>query len=504
MSKEEFLKIQTCVLKVHIHCDGCKHKVKKTRDFRYNVIFKIQFFWVYKFSIDSEQGKVTVSGNVDASTLIKKLTKNGKHAELWGAPKANNNQQIATTKDIKLVVMKSVEARTNEGQRAVYENHQQPRGKGSVDQPINCSSAAANSGSQDMKLPQMKGLNMPLNNNNNKGGGGQDQKSLKFKVPDDDDEFESMDDILIKMKPPQMGNSGGGPKMPNMVMHGGQMPNMANMMKNGGQMPNMQNMMKNGGQHPMLMKGANGAGGGAGANGGNSGGNGKKGGGGNIPVQMNIGGGNNNGKKGGDNQNQGGGKNGGGQPPEGKNGGGGGGQNKNGGGGNIINGNGAKKGGPMNDEFEGMPNMMVGMNTGGGNGGGPMTNMPMGHMGQMGQMGNNPMGQIPAVQGLPAGAPPGMIGGGGGNPGGYFQGGGPQAMPGNPYYHQQLEAAMMNQPRAIPVGNDRFQPMMYARPPPETNYMPPYHPYGPYPPPTPHDPYGNYFNDDNTSSCSVM
>ncbi|KAI8003974.1 Heavy metal-associated isoprenylated plant protein 32 [Camellia lanceoleosa] len=29
MSKEEFLKIQTCVLKVNIHCDGCKRKVKK-------------------------------------------------------------------------------------------------------------------------------------------------------------------------------------------------------------------------------------------------------------------------------------------------------------------------------------------------------------------------------------------------------------------------------------------------------------------------------------------
>ncbi|KAK4405677.1 Heavy metal-associated isoprenylated plant protein 32, partial [Sesamum angolense] len=29
MSKEEFLKIQTCVLKVNIHCDGCKQKVKK-------------------------------------------------------------------------------------------------------------------------------------------------------------------------------------------------------------------------------------------------------------------------------------------------------------------------------------------------------------------------------------------------------------------------------------------------------------------------------------------
>nr|GMD80534.1 heavy metal-associated isoprenylated plant protein 33-like [Ipomoea batatas] len=83
MSKEEFLKIQTCVLKVNIHCDGCKHKVKK-------ILQKIE--GVYKIGIDSESGKVTVSGNVDPATLIKKLTKHGKHAELWGAPKGNNAQ----------------------------------------------------------------------------------------------------------------------------------------------------------------------------------------------------------------------------------------------------------------------------------------------------------------------------------------------------------------------------------------------------------------------------
>ncbi|KAK9933469.1 hypothetical protein M0R45_020667 [Rubus argutus] len=84
MSKEEFLKIQKCVLKVNIHCDGCKHKVKK-------ILQRID--GVFTTDIDSEQGKVTVSGNVDPSVLIKKLAKSGKHAELWGAPKANNNNQ---------------------------------------------------------------------------------------------------------------------------------------------------------------------------------------------------------------------------------------------------------------------------------------------------------------------------------------------------------------------------------------------------------------------------
>uniref|UniRef100_A0A2P2P2T2 Uncharacterized protein MANES_15G023400 n=1 Tax=Rhizophora mucronata TaxID=61149 RepID=A0A2P2P2T2_RHIMU len=81
-------------------------------------------------------------------------------------------------------------------------------------------------------------------------------------------------------------------------------------------------------------------------------------------------------------------------------------------------------------------------------------------------------------------------------------------MPGNPYHAQQqqnLAAAMMNQQRAM--GNERFQPMMYARPPAAVNYMPQYpYPYGPYPHPQPHgsEPYSSFFSDENASSCNVM
>ncbi|XP_051126842.1 heavy metal-associated isoprenylated plant protein 4-like [Andrographis paniculata] len=70
----ELVKLKTCALKVHIHCEGCKNKVKK-------LLRKIH--GVYQVHIDGEEGKVTVSGNVDATTLIKKLVKSGKHAELW-------------------------------------------------------------------------------------------------------------------------------------------------------------------------------------------------------------------------------------------------------------------------------------------------------------------------------------------------------------------------------------------------------------------------------------
>ncbi|KAM1697192.1 hypothetical protein TB1_030639 [Malus domestica] len=68
------LKYQTWVLKVSIHCGGCQKKVKK-------VLQNIE--GVYTTEIDSQQHKVTVTGNVEAETLLKKLLKSGKQAELW-------------------------------------------------------------------------------------------------------------------------------------------------------------------------------------------------------------------------------------------------------------------------------------------------------------------------------------------------------------------------------------------------------------------------------------
>ncbi|KAL9229268.1 hypothetical protein vseg_004753 [Gypsophila vaccaria] len=85
MSKDEdykLLKIQTCVLRVNIHCDGCKQKVKK-------LLRRTE--GVYSVSVDAELPKVTVSGSVDSTALIKKLERAGKHAELW-TQKSNQNQ----------------------------------------------------------------------------------------------------------------------------------------------------------------------------------------------------------------------------------------------------------------------------------------------------------------------------------------------------------------------------------------------------------------------------
>lgn len=59
----------------------------------------VVFSWfptgVFKVDIDAEQQRVTVSGSVDSETLIKKLVRSGKHAELW-SQKSNINQKPKT------------------------------------------------------------------------------------------------------------------------------------------------------------------------------------------------------------------------------------------------------------------------------------------------------------------------------------------------------------------------------------------------------------------------
>ncbi|GMI99793.1 hypothetical protein HRI_003648600 [Hibiscus trionum] len=87
----KLLKIQTCVLKVNIHCDGCKQKVKK-------LLQRIE--GVYQVNIDAEKQKVTVSGSVDSATLIKKLVRAGKHAEIWS--QKSNQKQNNCNKDDKI------------------------------------------------------------------------------------------------------------------------------------------------------------------------------------------------------------------------------------------------------------------------------------------------------------------------------------------------------------------------------------------------------------------
>ncbi|KAJ9187752.1 hypothetical protein P3X46_003174 [Hevea brasiliensis] len=85
----EQLKYQTWVFKVPIHCEGCTKKVKK-------VLQGVD--GVYMTQIDPQQHKVTVTGNVDAETLIKKLARSGKHAELWPEKPDNKDKKPGKSK----------------------------------------------------------------------------------------------------------------------------------------------------------------------------------------------------------------------------------------------------------------------------------------------------------------------------------------------------------------------------------------------------------------------
>ncbi|KAL6522831.1 hypothetical protein OROHE_016678 [Orobanche hederae] len=87
------LQYQTWVLKVSIHCQGCKKKVKKLLQ---------SIDGVYTIDIDSQQQKVTVTGNIDPRTLIKKLVKSGKHAELLpekGKPAGDKEKEAGESDD---------------------------------------------------------------------------------------------------------------------------------------------------------------------------------------------------------------------------------------------------------------------------------------------------------------------------------------------------------------------------------------------------------------------
>ncbi|KAI4368318.1 hypothetical protein MLD38_016891 [Melastoma candidum] len=508
MSKDEFLKIQTCVLKVNIHCDGCKKKVKK-------ILQKID--GVFNVKIDSESGKVTVSGNADPNLLIKKLNKAGKHTELWGSQKSgnNNNQNNLTLpnqfKNLHLDGGKGAGGGggggggggNNKGQKGGggggggHNQMQQlnlPKGGPQVLTPQQQQLLQQMKGFSDPKLPQFNNLKMPskepgpMNFQNDNDWDDDDEYDDEYDDDEFDNDYGDFDDEL-------------------------DVPHMVNKMKPGmgsGPGPNV--------TMPGMMKMGNGSGGG-----GNAGKKGGGNGGGAIPVQI-ASGNNGNGKKGGGGggnpQNQGGsgGKNGGGKNggmPD-KNG-----HHGGGGGGPMANGNagGGKKGGKGGSPF--MENVFPQM---GGNmkmpAGGQMVNMPMSQMGQM-----------QAVSGLPTTS---MGGGGVGVSEAYYRGS--DTMQGNPYQQQQqlqqqqqqqqlqqqqqqqYLAAVMNQQRAM--GNERFQPMMYARPPPAVNYMPapgpgpaaypgaynPYqqYPYPPYAHPAGGDPYSYYFSEENPSSCNVM
>ncbi|KAE9611946.1 hypothetical protein Lal_00048931 [Lupinus albus] len=497
MSKQDMMKIQSCMLKVNIHCDGCEQKVKK-------LLQKIE--GVYKVSIDGEEGKVVVSGNVDPVKLIKKLKSSGKHAELWGGNRGMMfNQNYASNPQFK--------------------NLQIDNSKGGKDnKPQNNKGQKGGGGGGGVQLAHFQNM---------KGGkdmkvGGKDQKSVKFNLEDDefddsddgfdDDEFDDYDD---EDEDEEYGHHGHG-------MHKKMMPMMGNE-GHGSQGHGV--MMMNGSAMNNNHKG-NGFGGGGGA---------KKGDVIDLPIQMKGKGGNGNFNEG-KNGNKGG---------EKQKGGGDGGDNNNSkkkkdgkaksGGGFLVKflglGKKSKKGGSMdttsknknNNGHHDGKNKGKESKKGGGGGGGKLDkvdfdfqdfDIPQGKNGKSVKVNNNghghhggnnkgPMGQrggpmeqmrnIPAVQGLPASAAAAINGG-------YHQGMHMQMQP-NPYNNnlqqlqqQQYMAMMMQQQQQANMSMYPPQQMMYGRPHPSMNYMPP--------PPMPShpmaDPITHVFSDENTESCSIM
>ncbi|KAG0476819.1 hypothetical protein HPP92_013660 [Vanilla planifolia] len=147
MSKQDdtkLLNLQTCVLKVNIHCDGCKLKVKK-------LLQKVD--GVFHISIDAEKGIATVSGDADPVSLVKKLHKAGKHAELL-FPKGINITQLQKTQ---LVNAKAQQNKDNKKpSKGGGGGGKPPKG-----QPTPVAQPQQMKGLKDLKFPSLKGLKLP-------------------------------------------------------------------------------------------------------------------------------------------------------------------------------------------------------------------------------------------------------------------------------------------------------------------------------------------------------
>ncbi|KAI4349998.1 hypothetical protein L6164_010531 [Bauhinia variegata] len=508
MSKQDLAKVQSCLLKVNIHCEGCEQKVKK-------LLQKID--GVYSVIIDAERGKVLVAGDVDPAKLIKKLKSSGKHAELWGAQAQRGmayNPNFPNNQFKNLQIDNGKGGKDNKSHKG---GAKQQRGGGA--QPAQFQN---NKGAKDLKVPP------------------KEQKSVKFNLPEDEfdasddgfDEFDEFDDDFDdyddEEEEENYGHGHGHGQMHHMP--GKMMPVMGN-----GRGPHGPSGMING---PAMGKNkGNGGGGGSGSV------NAKKGDVLDLPVHTNKNG------KGGTNdlktgkegkRNDGGGD--GGKKNKGSGGG-----NRNGGGGNKNN---AKSGGGLLGRFLGFAkksekgrgangssnkNKKNGNDDGSGNdkskegkkSGGkfegydrkmnkiddddfdfdlPRNGKGNGDVGQKGPMGQTR--NIPPGQGLPATAPMN---------GGYYQGMQMQPPPYDQRQQQQLQLqqqymAMMNmmhqqqQQQQQANMNNMYppNPMMHGRPqaPPHLsmNYM--------GPPPMPShpmaDPITHVFSDENTESCAVM
>jgi copper chaperone CopZ len=195
--------LQTTVLRVSIHCEGCKKKVKKVLHniegrYHYQLIrsafvgkscchcssfrrlMELLDFaaavgngrsGVYRVTVDAAQHKVTVTASVGADALVRRLHKAGKQAALWPAPAtappaaAKKPEEVAPPPPPPAAVEgDKADAKTKE---AAKDKNQQPEAEG---------------GKVDKKKPE-------------KDKGSSDKKSEKAEAakPKEDDEPENKD-----------------------------------------------------------------------------------------------------------------------------------------------------------------------------------------------------------------------------------------------------------------------------------------------------------------------
>lgn len=469
MSKQDGGKIQSFVLSVNVHCDGCKQKIKKQ-------LKKIA--GVYNISMDAEQGKVTVLGTVDPSTLIKKLEKSGKHAVLCGSQKgASNNIQNPPKNMFQNIPLDNFK---------VGKDNKSQKGWSGKDQP---KQHLPQQQQQQQQLYQQQIIQQLKGNIKDQKVPSKDPRTVKFNLPEEDfgasdsdsydDEFDDdFDDEYDDDDEYYDDEEFGGPSKTIPIAGKGSNGMMNGQSKNDKGQKGEGGGGKNGkkGEVFDVMKDM----GGKKEKNEKHGGKDKKGSGGNgtgkigglISILKGVGGKNDvksAGKKGGgcDGKNH-------------KNGGGGG--NKGSGDGGNGKGNG-KKGGGKNEGSQGMRNAFPDQNV-------------LKQVKGVGDL-NQQMGSFPAVQGQHALAA--AMNGGGYYPGmnqGMGMGMGPPAA--NSYNNQQYMAMMMNQQRANP-SSEMLHPMMYSRAPPPMGFMPPPMPSHPMA-----DPYTHIFSDENTGSCSIM
>ncbi|XP_059628137.1 uncharacterized protein LOC132270930 isoform X2 [Cornus florida] len=152
---------KTFDLKLYCTCDGCKKKVKK--------VLKNDRGVVHSSEIDTNEGKVTISGTTDPHTLIAAFGKAGKNVELLTSEQfssGENNQlqnmEIVPTKSAK-GVLDSDHQRTIAELQQFSKNNQRSKLKGIVDyDALGMTTATKNQTSHEHDFELIKNYNKPF------------------------------------------------------------------------------------------------------------------------------------------------------------------------------------------------------------------------------------------------------------------------------------------------------------------------------------------------------